>query len=57
MCTYTFIAHVLLRLLLIIVVTEKGIAVISNLLAEGVRQTESGGYDSKISFLGQRLWN
>ena len=57
MCKYTFIAHALFKLFLIIVVTEKGIAVISNLLAEGVRQTESGSYDSKILFLGQRLWN
>ena len=57
MCKYTFIAHGLLRLLLIIVITQKGIAVISNLLAEGVRQTETGGHDSKILFLGQRLWN
>ena len=57
MCKYTFIAHALFRLILTIVVTEKVIALIFNLLEEGVRQTESGGHDSKISFLGQRLWN
>ena len=56
MCKYTFIAHVLLRLILTIIVTELEFTLIFNLLKERDRQIESGGYESRISFLGQRLW-
>ena len=57
MCIYTLIAHAFLRLTLKIVVTTKGITVISNLVKEAIRQAEPGQYNSEISLVGQRMWN